>query len=187
MNIFNEIFEKSKEGKELIGITRYSDDDSFWCGFVIDYNDTLLKVQHFTKYGKLDGLMIIQISDIKILDFNDDYCKSMQVIIDYANVLEVEDPLDFLLPETDDWNIEILKYMEANYNQITTVEVNNSNYFTGFVSNVSVTHFTLKLIGKIGEDQGISTFKIEDVTGFQINDIDNRKRAMLSKWRKASL
>jgi hypothetical protein len=186
MNIFNDIFERSKENKELIGITRYADEESFWCGFVLEYNEFLVKIQHYTKYGKLDGLMIIQINEIKSLDFNDDYCKSMQVVIDYANELEKEIPVNLLLPETESWTSEILRQMEGDYEIITSVEI-NSDYFSGFVVDVSDTHFVLLCVGKIGEEEGTSTFKIEDISGFQINDIDNRKRVMLYKWRKASL
>jgi len=42
-------------------------------------------------------------------------------------------------------------------------------------------------VGKMGEDLGISILKIEDITSIQIDDIDNRKRNLLYKWRKASL
>jgi hypothetical protein len=52
---------------------------------------------------------------------------------------------------------------------------------------VSETDFILNCVGKLGEDEGTVVYKIEDVTGFKINDIDNRRRAMLYKWRKASL
>lgn len=186
MSIFNEIFEKSKENKELIGITKYSDEDSFWCGYVIEHNETLLKIQHYTKYGKLDGLMIFNVDDIKSLDFNDDYCKSMQVVIDYSNELEKEESINLPLPNTEDWNFQILKHMESNYDEITSVEINNSDYFTGFITTVSETHFIVQCVGKTGENEGTSSFKIEDVTGFQINDIDNRKRALLYKWRTAT-
>lgn len=186
MSIFNEIFEKSKENKELIAIRKYNDEDSFWCGYVVDYNDTLLKIQHFTSYGKLDGLLIFQIDEIKHLDFNDDYCKSMQVVIDYSNELEKEESIDLPLPNSEDWNFQILKKMESNHDIITSFQINNSDYYTGFILTVSDTQFIIQCIGKIGENDGTSIFKIEDVTGFHINDIDNRKRALLYKWRTAT-
>ena len=37
---------------------------------------------------------------------------------------------------------------------------------------------------KSGEDEGLTMFKVEDITHFKINDIDNRKRLLLYNWRK---
>ncbi len=88
MSIFNQILERSKLNKELIGLWKYNDAEGFWCGFVVDYNETLVKIQHYTKFGKPDGLIIAQISAIQNVDFNDDYAKAMQVVIDYSKELE---------------------------------------------------------------------------------------------------
>lgn len=187
MSILNQILERSKENKELIGLWKYNDDDTFWCGHVIDFNETLIKIQHYTKYGKPDGIIVSVIANIKSVDFNDEYIKAMKVVIDYSSVLEKEDPTPFILPETEDWDYEILKQMEGNYEKITSVEISHSDYFSGFISKVSETDFVLNCVGRLGEDEGPVLYKIEDVTGFKINDIDNRKRAMLYKWRKASL
>jgi hypothetical protein len=63
--------------------------------------------------------------------------------------------------------------------------MSNSDSYTGFIIKVSDTHFIMHLIGKNGEDEGTSVFKVEDVSSFQINDMDNRRRAMLYIWRKA--
>jgi hypothetical protein len=39
----------------------------------------------------------------------------------------------------------------------------------------------------MGEDEGTIIYRIDDISAIRINDIENRKRAMLYKWRKASL
>ncbi|UOX33765.1 hypothetical protein LXD69_17240 [Flavobacterium sediminilitoris] len=187
MNIFNQILERSKLNKELIGLWKYNDDEKFWCGFVIDYNETLLKIQHYTNYGKPDGQIIAQISAIQNVDFNDDYAKAMQVVIDYSQELEKEQKLNISLSDNEDWDYHIIKQMEGNSEVITSIEVNNSDYFSGFIIEVSETDFIFNCVGKLGQDEGMVVYKIEDITGFKINDIDNRKRAMLYKWRKNSL
>jgi hypothetical protein len=187
MSILNQILERSKENKELIGLWKYKDDESFWCGFVIDFNETLVKIQHFTKYGKPDGIIIAQISEIQNVDFNDDYAKAMQCVIDYSKELEKEDKINLIISEGEDWDFDILKQMEGDFEKITSVEINSSDYFSGFILEVSESDFILNCVGKLGQDEGTVVYRIEDVTGFRINDIDNRKRAMLYKWRKASL
>lgn len=187
MNIFYQILERSKLNKELIGLWKYNDNENFWCGIVVDYNETLVKIQHYTKYGKHDGLIIAQISSIQNVDFNDDYAKAMQVVIDYSQELEKEQKLNILLSENDDWDYHIIKQMAGNSEIVTSIEINNSEYYSGFIVEVSETDFILNCVGKLGQDEGMAVFKIEDVTGFRINDIDNRKRAMLYNWRKASI
>jgi hypothetical protein len=187
MSIFHQILERSKQNKELIGLWKYNDDEAFWCGFVIDFNENLVTIQHFTKYGKKDGIIIAQTSDIQSVDFNDDYAKVMQCIIDYSSELEKEDATNILLTDNEDWQFDVLKQMEGNYDKITSVEINGSDYFSGFIVEVTEIDFILHCIGKLGEDEGNVIYKIADTTGFRINDIDNRKRAMLYKWRKASL
>ena len=187
MSIFNKILERSKLNKELIGLWKYNDEDGFWCGYVIDYNENLVTIQHYTKFGKKDGIIIAQISDIQSVDFNDEYAKAMQCVIDYSYELEKEDETKIRITESEDWQFELLKQMEGNLDKITSLEINSTNYFSGFILEVSEYDFILHCIGKLGEDEGTVIYKIEDITGFRINDIDNRKRTMLYKWRKASL
>jgi hypothetical protein len=187
MSILNKILERSKLNKELIGLWKYNEEDGFWCGYIIDYNENLVTIQHYTKYGKKDGIIISQISDIQSVDFNDDYAKAMQCVIDYSKELEKEDETNIILTESEDWQFELLKQMERNLDKITSLEINGSNYFSGFIGEVTEYDFILHCIGKLGEDEGTVIYRIEDVTGFKINDIENRKRAMLYKWRKASL
>ena len=77
----------------------------------------------------------------------------------------------------------MIKQIEGNYDFISSIEINNS-YYSGFVEEVDKENFTFNLIGKSGEDEGLTMFKVEDITHFKINDIDNRKRLLLYNWRK---
>ncbi len=187
MEIFNKILERSKLNKELIGLWKYNEEDSFWCGHVIEYNKTLLRIQHYTKYGKPDGIIIAQLANIKSIDFDDDYAKAMQVVIDYADEIEKETNFNIALSENDNWDFEIIKKLEGNFDILSSIEISNSDYYSGFITEVTETDFILRCVGKMGEDEGSVIYKIEDITGFKINDIDNRKRCLLYKWRKAKL
>lgn len=187
MSILNQLLERSKLNKELLGLWKYNDDEAFWCGYVIDYNETLINIQHFTNYGKPDGKIITQIGNIQSVDFDDEYAKAMQIVIDYSKEIEKEENFDFVLPQNENWDFEIIKSLEGNFNIVSSIEISNSDYYSGFIVEVSESDFVLRCVGKMGEDEGLVLYKIEDVTGFRINDIDNRKRCLLYKWRKASL
>jgi hypothetical protein len=111
----------------------------------------------------------------------------MQCVIDYSEQLDKEDETIIPISDSESWQFEILQQMEGNYEKVISVEINGSDYFSGFIHEVSENDFIIHCVGKLGEDEGTVIYKIEDVTGFKINDIDNRKRAMLFKWRKTNL
>jgi hypothetical protein len=183
MSIFYEILECSKLHSEIIALWTYKDSDGFWCGYILDYNDTVVKIQHYTKYGKKDGIVIAQLSDIKSIDFNDDYAKAMQFVIDNSEEIYKESEVKLVLHNDEDWQLSILKQLEANYNTVSCIEINNSENYCGYIEKVSDYEFIIKCIGKLGEDEGSTVYSISDITGFYLDDIENRKRNMLYKWR----
>ncbi len=183
MNLIDKILKSSKLNKKFLSFWVYSDEETFWFGQVIDYNKENIIIQHYTRYGKKDGIIIIKKSDIISIDINDDYSKAMTYIIE--NSIEISDENNFNLSFNfkENWQFELLKQIEGNYDFISSIEINNS-YYSGFVEEVDKENFTFNLIGKSGEDEGLTMFKVEDITHFKINDIDNRKRLLLYNWRK---
>lgn len=183
MNLIDKILKSSKLNKKFLSFWVYSDEETFWYGQVIDYNKENIIIQHYTRYGKKDGIIIIKKSDIISIDINDDYSKAMTYIIE--NSIEISDENNFNLSFNfkENWQFELLKQIEGNYDFISSIEINNS-YYSGFVEEVDKENFTFNLIGKSGEDEGLTMFKVEDITHFKINDIDNRKRLLLYNWRK---
>jgi len=109
MSIFYKILENSKANKELIGLWKYNDDEGFWCGYVINFNENFIKIQHYTKFGKKDGIIIAQMSDIESVDFQDDYAQAMQYVIDNADRLDNEVTIPIDLPQSEGWQLEYLK------------------------------------------------------------------------------
>ena len=185
-SILFDILKKSKENKEIIGIWKYNDDDSFWCGYVKDYNEELVTIQHFTKYGKSDGIIIERIENIKSVDFDDDYSKAMQCLIDYSTELDKDEPFEIELNDNENWQTAILKQLVGT-ERVARLEISSSDYFSGFITQMSETDLILHCLGDLGEDEGTVIYRIEDVTAVRVNDIVNRKKLMLFKWRKASL
>ena len=60
-------------------------------------------------------------------------------------------------------------------------------FFSGFVKEFSDEDFILHCISKNGEDLGTSLFKIEDINEIRVDDIDDRRKLLLFKWRKTNL
>jgi len=185
-NIISEILQKSKDNKEIVSIWKYSDADNFWSGYVNDYNEDLVMIQHFTKYGKPDGVIIENILDIKCIDFNDEYSKAMQCLIDYSSELDKDNSPEIKLTLNQDWQYEVLKQVENHKDIIVRIEVSGDDY-SGFIKRVETSDFIIDCIGHLGQDEGSVVYKLDDVTSIRVNDIDLRKRLMLYKWRKTRI
>jgi len=183
-DLINEILEKSKSTKSLICIWVYSDDDGFWSGYVTDYNDEYVQIKHYTKYGKPDGIIIEQISNIETIDFEDDYSKCLRYLIDNSDRLDEEDELNYDIPSKENWQFEFLNDFIGNTDRIFRITILEDNNHSGFVSKISEESVVFQLIGKLGEDEGFSVFKLSDISRIRLNDIENRKKLLLYNWKK---
>jgi len=181
--MLNELLEKSKINKKVIGVRLY-DDTGFLCGIVIDYNDDIVQLQNYTEYGQLDGVGLEEISQIERIDFNDEYTNSIEYLIkNQDKLLEPEFKSRFFedLLE-DDWqNLAITPYVNEK-NFLICIQINQDIIYRGFIEQINEAHFTFKCIGNLGEDKGISMFKFEDVSSLKINDLECRKRFLLYQW-----
>ena len=183
--IIKEIFENSKKTKSLIGIWTYSDDSGFWSGYVKSYNEEFVQIHHYTKYGKSDGTIIEKISNIESIDYEDDYAKCLRFLIEKSNELDLEKELDQPLPNEKKWQFEYLNNHTKLTDRIVRITVKDDITYSGFVNKIDSDNIVLQLIGKLGEDEGFSMYKLEDISCIRINDIENRKRLMLFNWKKS--
>jgi hypothetical protein len=185
MDFITDLLEQSKVNKELIAIWNYSSDDDFFCGYVLDFDEEVLSLKHFTRFGKLDGIIIQKISEIKSIDFNNDYCAAMQCVIDYSEQLEKEVYSEKEVVLGDNWIIETLGNYLGKRDAIISIEINNREFYTGFLKKLSETDLLLNNIGKMGENEGDGVYKLGDISSLRVEDIDNRKRLLLYNWRQS--
>lgn len=186
-NLLQSILIRSKENKEIISIWQYNSDKGSIVGYITEMNDEFIGFRHFTRFGKPDGVIFIKISNIKNIDFNDDYTKVMECLIEYSSIIDKPSDFNISLEQSDYWQFSALVQLNKAKNQIASFEINGNEFFTGFVEDISEEDFVLHCVAKNGEDQGTSLFKIEDITEIRVNDIDDRRRLLLYNWRKASL
>ncbi|WP_278035710.1 hypothetical protein [Flavobacterium nitratireducens] len=130
---------------------------------------------------------MIRIANIKTIDFNDDYTRVMECIIQYSNIIDQPSKFDVNIGYSNYWQYDTLIKLAGNDELVASLEFNGNEYFTGIVKQMSDEDFILNCIGKNGEDQGTAIFRIEDITEIKVNDLDNRRRLLLYKWRKSTL
>ncbi len=186
-SILHTILQKSKDNKEIISIWQYNSDKGSIVGYVTDISDEYVGFRHFTRFSKQDGIIFIKTANIKNIDFNDDYTKVMECLIEYSNIIDKPSDFSINLNQSVYWQYNALLQLYNSKDQMASFEINGNEFFSGFVKEITEEDFILNCVAKNGEDLGTSLFKIEDVTEIRVNDIDDRRRLLLYKWRKASL
>ncbi|WP_343636113.1 hypothetical protein [Fluviicola sp.] len=182
-NILIRLLERSKLTKELLEFWQYGNTENFWCGYVIDYNETLVSIQHYSKYGMKDGILIWPIDKIQNIDFQNDYIFCLQHIIEQVND-QSGYPIHFNLPNHDEWQFDMLVQLEGDQAFLTSTELNGGSLFTGFIEDVTEEDFVIACIGYTGNSEGKSLYKVNEITGFHLDDMDNQKRFKLYHWKK---
>ena len=185
-SILSDILYKSLENNEIISVWQYGDKGSN-VGYITEISDEHITLKHYTFFGKCDGLVIIRIANIKTIDFNDDYTKVMECVIQYSAIFDEPSSFNLKLGYSNNWQYNALLQLVKAESQVASFEINGGDFFTGLVTKISESDFVLNCIGKNGENQGTAVYRIEDVTEIKINDLDNRRRLLLYNWRKASL
>jgi|LakMenE18May11ns_1017448.scaffolds.fasta_scaffold9519637_1 hypothetical protein len=186
-SILQTILQKSKDNKEIISIWQYNSDKGSIVGYVTEISEDYIGFMLFTRFGKQDGVLFIKLANIKNIDFNDDYTKVMECLIQYADIIDKPTDFNINLNHSDYWQYNAVVQLYKAKEQMVSFEINGGDFFTGFIKEISEEDFILNCVAKNGEDLGTSLFKIEDITEVRVNDIDDRRRLLLYKWRKASL
>lgn len=185
MNLnFEKILNYSKDNKAIIAVFQDASNTDFWAGYIIDFNDEYFVMQHITKYGKLDGLIIEPIYKIRRID-QDEYCKCLQYVWQHHDELDIENNQNIDVPKDENWMYHTLMNIKNNSESLARISIGNDSRFAGFVKDVSEIDFTLKCIGHDGQDEGTIYFLIEDVNSFRINDLEARRRLMLYNFRQS--
>jgi len=181
---FEKILQLSKEKKTIIAIFQDASNTDFWAGYILDYNEEFFVMQHITKYGKLDGIIIEPIYKIRRID-QDDYCKCLQYVHKHHAELDGEEPFALEISKDEDWIRNTLVQLKGETDFMVRISIGNDSRFAGFVTEVSEIDFQLKCIGHDGQDEGSLYFLTEDINSFRVNDLEARRRLMLYNFRQS--
>ncbi len=182
--ILDKLLSHSKKTKTVIGVRKYNDGDDFYVGYIVDFNDTLIVLQHISKFGLEDGLLVEKIENIESFETEDDYVKSYQLLFKNANKIGRQTVKNIKLSKDENWQYELLK-SKFDKGKIVTIELNNDDSLThGFILDFDERHFHFKPISNLGVDEGENVYKLSDITSLTVDKIESRKRAALYEMRK---
>ena len=185
--MINEVLEFSKINKELLGITLHGESE-FWCGIVEDYSEEFIQLRHYTKYGELDGVAIEKISNIERIDITDDYIKALKIVIEQKEKIKDIEIKSRIFDDlnSENWQYISLKPFENDNYVLTSIQINSDNFYTGFVKDIDEEYIKFEIVGNAGNSEGISLFKLENISSIKINDLECRRKLLIYKSKNPS-
>ncbi|MFN3555633.1 MAG: hypothetical protein ACK4VN_06700 [Bacteroidales bacterium] len=178
----NKILETSKKQRKILSIRLYGEDDEFWLGYVEDYNPTIIQLRYFDLLGLEDGTVIIQQENIESIEFNSEYEKSYEYIINIRNSLD-NIPKIVEFKNGDDWRTQYLSDLKKR-KEVISFKTDSDITIYGFVDELNESDFLVNPIGHLGENEGNTIYKIDDISSFWFGSKKSKLRQELSVWRK---
>lgn len=182
LDLFDKLFIESKQNKKLIYIEKYSGGVSF-CGYVLSYNSKAVQIQHFTRYGKNDGVINILYSDIKYITTDNEYLKAMQYIIDNNGFADEYKNSVLPLQTSGDWIQQVLEEYKGDKSSVLGIQVCD-DWYIGFVEDLDDIFVSFTELDKNGMVIDTSIYKVNDISSIHVNELEGRKRLKLYNWRK---
>ncbi|MFV0537819.1 MAG: hypothetical protein ACK5M3_10650 [Dysgonomonas sp.] len=185
VNLIKEILDDSKKYKKLISIYIYGE-EGFYCGYVEDYNDVLLEIVHYTKYGKCDGTLVLKLEDIFSIDCDDDYGRQMSYLIANTEKFDNIQAVKVLASKTENWQYDVLKKYVLIEDSIVNISVGtrDEDSYMGHVLKLDNDFVLMRVITNYGFVEGPSLFRLQDISAIRVNDSYGIKALLLYQWRK---
>jgi hypothetical protein len=180
-HIFEKALSESKATKKIIGIRMHDDSDDFWCGYVVDYNSEIVIIQHFTRHGMKDGLIVESIENIESIDSDDDYSLAFEYLTSNHDKLNIQSTANIPLNYSSDWKVDILTFCKTN-KILIAIGLTNDSLISGFVKDLNDETVEIRCIGKLGETEALSYYRIEDIETIRVESMEDRKRKLLYDW-----
>jgi hypothetical protein len=181
-NLLREILQESQDKKKIIGIRIYGHEDSFYSGYVQSFNDEIFQIRHFSTYGKDDGIVIEKIEGIENIEYNEDYSESQQYIVQKSDEIDKSNLINYNFDLSENWKSENLKKF-IGQKILVNIENSKMENICGFIIRVTESELIMNTIGELGKDEGLSYYKLEDISSIQPDDLECRKRLCLYNWK----
>ncbi len=182
MELFKDAFSKSKDEKKVICIYLNGEDTDFWCGYIIDYNEDIVVLRHYTKYGIPDGIILEKIVNIECIKYDNEYCRLMAQLIADPSVLDFKDGWRLPMNKLANWQHDTLELLLNKADRIARIEIDKDLIYCGLVKWLDQDIVIITELNGHGGEEGTVLLKVEDITEIRINDLDCRRRLVFHRW-----
>ncbi len=183
--ILSRVFLHSKKTKTLIGLYRSgSQIDDFTVGYVLDYNDSFVIIQHVTKYGVEDGIHVNKLADLEKIEIDEDYIKSCQLFFDNPALLPMQTVRKAKFNFSESWQFDLLN--DNSYQgELIAFQLRGEDLFSfGFVIDFDELNILIHLVSESGSSQGTNAYHLVDIASFGVDTIQCRRRKSMYHLKK---
>jgi hypothetical protein len=175
------ILKYSEENNKVISIyTTLEDSEKFKCGIVNKLLSKEVIFNHILPNGQYDGYEVFEFSRISKVEKDTKYNRKIEVL---KNIYKVEfNDIEVIY---DNGFLSLLQYAKNN-NKIVSIEILNSGKIDaiGYIANIDEEHCTLRSIDDYGNDDGIVSFEIVDITDLYCDTSDEVLLELLNDSNK---
>jgi hypothetical protein len=184
-NLFLAIFEQAQAENKLVGIrTNREEPTKFYVGYVVEFNEKTIQLKAVSRQGWDEGSILLKLKDVFGVDFDDRYLRRLDLLYksDDKPKPKAADSAEPDL-EDEDFMIQFLKRLKK-YKIFVTVNFEYDLSISGYLTTINNTYFQMNMINDEGDEDGISTYKIEDIQRVFGDGSDQRKAEFFYQNRK---
>lgn len=162
---------------KMIGIrTSYEDWNEVLIGYVQEINESSLTIEEIDKQGLSIGFLTINLDAIINLDYDDKYQRKLEFLNKLSH-LSYENKQLTILKRGE----ELISYFQELINEkyVTQFYFEDNHYEIGILQKYDDKYILCLNIGNNGENEGLSCFAIENLTGIKYKGIEQHKIKLL--------
>lgn len=182
-----DILENSKKENKLIGLNLYGTEEGFYCGYVLEFTEDFVILQHFSKFGSSDGIVTVSLSDVKFIETDTVYINGIELLIKRQKEIFTQ---TYHLKSKNDFKSEFTTLFESfigDKDYIIKFELDDDEIYFGFIEWCDEDYFSIINLDLDGAVIGKATFRFENLKGYTIDDLECRKRKILFDLLKKSV
>ena len=176
-----DLLEKSEETKSLIGLNFYGSGNGFYCGYVLQYNDEFIIIQHYSKFGVNDGIIVHKIADIQYFESDTVYLKGIKLLIENQDIIQRQTYSPIPNKNIIESFAHLFESFLGNKDFLLKFELTDDEIYFGFIEWCDENCFSTILVDNDGLVIGKSIFKFDDLKVYWIDDLECRKRYFFYK------
>jgi hypothetical protein len=176
------LLQRSMAHKTLVGFHEYNS-ESYYCGYVINHTEDFVMIQHYSKFGVKDGILVRHLTDFKIFESESEYLKGLQTLIDHQEMIVKQKVNPSKIEDFNQHFTNLFEQYVGNKEVMIKFETNDGEIYFGYLEWCDEESFSILEIDSDGLLTGRSLFRIEDLKMYFIDDLNCRKRNILYKAR----
>jgi hypothetical protein len=163
MELFPILLKKAKKENKMVAYRTNTDTgERFGVGYVLDYNDETITFKSISPQGFNDGIFIIRTTDLYGMDFDDIYCRRLELKEAQRDQIFAEAQVPAFFHHGNSSIPEILEKAKT-HNQLININFYQDITLYGYIKEVSETEFFMEVFDEYGGYDGFSVFLIENI------------------------